>query len=434
MATLCLNEVIAIDPGSIAEELGIPVGSRLIEINGREIQDRLDYWFLSAADELVLVMDEGDEIVEYEIEKAYDENLGLVFPDSLMAAAKHCHNHCVFCFIDQLPKGLRNSLYFKDDDSRLSFLQGNFITLTNLKRADLERIVEYGIHPINVSIHSMNPDIRHQMLGNPKSRDIESQLQFLAEHRVGMNAQIVLVPGYNDGDDLLASLTKLREYHPHMRSIGIVPVGLTKFRDHLPEIRAFTPFEAADVIERVHAFQKESLQELGTRLAFLADEFYLLAERAIPDAASYEDFVQFENGIGMIRRFQAEFAAAKKPKRLLGQRHFVTGTAFYPQLQTMVDQINMQYNKQWKVSAIQNHFLGESITVAGLITGADLVAQLKVQPDECVVLCESMFNSDGLTLDDYTQRDLAEALACDIAVVPGEGQILWKESLCPNQW
>lgn len=425
MPILCLNEVIDIEPGSIAEELGIPIGSRLLEINGRPIQDRLDYWFLSSADELTIVMNEGDEEVEYIIEKDFDESLGLVFPDSLMDAAKHCHNHCVFCFIDQLPKGMRQTLYFKDDDSRLSFLQGNFVTLTNLRHSDLQRIVDYGIHPINVSIHSMDPDIRKRMLGNPRSMEIKEQLDFLAANHVRMNAQIVLVPGYNDGPDFEQTLNKLMDYHPHLESVGIVPVGLTKFRDQLPEITGFTKSSASDIIQRINAFQELAQEKLGTRLAFLADEFYLKAEIEVPHTKDYEGFIQHENGIGMIRRFIEEVLQAK-PEGQLSQRHFVTGTAFYPILKSLVDELNIQYNETWKVSAVENQFLGETITVAGLVSAQDLITQVKA-PGETVFLCETMFNTDGLTLDDYSKTDIEQAMDCRIEVVANHGQALLKE-------
>lgn len=433
MATLCLNEVIAIEPGSIAEELGIPVGARLIEINGRPIQDRLDYWFLSSADDLLLVMQEGAEEVEYAIEKDFDEVLGLVFPDSLMDAAKHCHNHCVFCFIDQLPKGLRQSLYFKDDDSRLSFLHGNFVTLTNLNQADLQRIVDYGIHPINVSIHTMNPVLRRKMLAHPKSGDIAQQLRFLADNHVRMNAQIVLVPGYNTEQELSDTLEKLMPYFPELESIGIVPVGLTKFRERLPHIKPFTRDQARDVIARTASFQAKALTTIGTRLAFLADEFYLKAEVDIPSTEDYEDFVQQENGIGMLRQFTNEVAEAASSSHLLPTRHFVTGDAFYPALKNIVDGLNIQYNGTCKVSRITNHFLGESITVAGLLAGRDIIDQLVVTPGETVVLCETMLNTDGIMLDDMTVPQLEEALECQIQVAPNHGEALLKESVCRNR-
>lgn len=433
MPILCLNEVIGIEPGSIAEELNIPIGSRLLEINGHPIQDRLDYLFLSSDDYLVLVMQEAEEEVEYEIEKDFDEELGLVFPDSLMSAAKHCHNHCVFCFIDQLPKGLRQTLYFKDDDSRLSFLHGNFVTLTNLKQTDLQRIVDYGIHPINVSIHSMNPDVRKRMLGHPRSGDIAKQLDFLAKHQVRMNAQIVLVPGFNDGDDLTETLMELRKYHPMLESVGIVPVGLTKFRENLPEIQGFQQSSASDVIQRVKVFQHIALRELATRFAFLADEFYLTAEAAIPPSDEYEVFVQQENGIGMIRQFQDEFDQAKKTVKAVPDRHFVTGTAFYPYLKNMVEALNIQYNGKCKVSQVRNTFLGETITVAGLVSGQDLLDQVVVTPGETIVLCETMFNTDGVTLDDLTVKDLEQRLNCTIQIAPNQGEALLKESICQNQ-
>lgn len=429
MPTLCLNEVILIEPGSIAEELGIPVGSRLLEINGRPILDRLDYWFLSSADELSLVMAEGDEEVEYIIEKDYDESLGLVFPDSLMDAAKHCHNHCVFCFIDQLPEGLRQTLYFKDDDSRLSFLQGNFVTLTNLTQTDLQRIVDYGIHPINVSIHSLDPLVRRRMLGNPRSLEIKSQLDFLAQKQVRMNGQIVLVPGYNDGPDLEQTLEELMDYHPMLQSVGIVPVGLTKFRDKLPRITGFTPEAAGQIIQRVARFQERARDRLGTRLAFLADEFYLLADQALPPADDYEGFLQHENGIGMVRRFIDELEGVR-PSGPLSPRHFVTGTAFYPILKSLVDQLNIQYNETWKVSAVTNRFLGETITVAGLVTARDLIDQVVVEQGETLFVCETMFNTDGLTLDDYSKADIEQAMNTRIEVVANHGQELLKELSC----
>ncbi|HHT20700.1 MAG TPA: DUF512 domain-containing protein [Tissierellia bacterium] len=421
--------MILIEPGSIAEELGIPVGSRLLEINGRPILDRLDYWFLSSADELSLVMAEGDEEVEYIIEKDYDESLGLVFPDSLMDAAKHCHNHCVFCFIDQLPEGLRQTLYFKDDDSRLSFLQGNFVTLTNLTQTDLQRIVDYGIHPINVSIHSLDPLVRRRMLGNPRSLEIKSQLDFLAQKQVRMNGQIVLVPGYNDGPDLEQTLEELMDYHPMLQSVGIVPVGLTKFRDKLPRITGFTPKAAGQIIQRVARFQERARDRLGTRLAFLADEFYLLADQALPPADDYEGFLQHENGIGMVRRFIDELEGVR-PSGPLSPRHFVTGTAFYPILKSLVDQLNIQYNETWKVSAVTNRFLGETITVAGLVTARDLIDQVVVEQGETLFVCETMFNTDGLTLDDYSKADIEQAMNTRIEVVANHGQELLKELSC----
>lgn len=405
-----------IEEMSIAEELNIQEGSYLISINNHQIVDRFDYLFFSSEEYVELeIMDENEEIVIYEIEKDIDEEIGLVFEDPLMDCAKHCSNACVFCFIDQLPKGLRKPLYFKDDDSRLSFIQGNFVTLTNMTNLDLQRIVDMGIFPINVSVHSTDPEIRLRMLKNPKSKLINEQLQFLADRKVQMNAQIVLVPGYNDGKNYQKTLEDLLSYHPWMNSVAVVPLGMTKYRERLEELKAVDAGIAREIIDLTHAFQEKAMKTIGSRFAFLADEFYLLANEKIPDPQEYEGYLHYENGVGMIRKFIENFEAQERPenkKRI----HLVTAVSFAGVLEELKKK-HEPFFKNITIQAVKNQFLGESINVAGLLSYEDTVKSFKNLRPERIVLPNVMFNHDGYTLDQKKREDFERELACPVDVI-----------------
>lgn len=417
--------IIAIDEGSIAEEMGIKPGSLLKEINGKEIEDRLDYLYLTSQDYIeVLIEEEGEELL-LEIEKDEDEDLGFLFEHPLMDEAKHCHNQCVFCFIDQLPKGLRSPLYFKDDDSRLSFMQGNFVTLTNVNKKQLGRIVDLGIHPINVSIHSLDPEIRVKMMGSPKAAQIKEQLDFLSKNKVKMNGQIVLVPDYNDGASLYKTLEGLTDYMPHLSSVAIVPVGLSDFRDGLAELRNFTPDEAQELIEKITNIQDDNLKNLGTRFVFLADEFYLLAGKNLPSEVEYEGYVQIENGVGLVRHFLDKLREEFKNFENFPDKKIsiITGKLFGPVLEKALEPyIDSGLNVD--VQQIENNFFGKNITVSGLISYKDLKVQVKDEDVEFMFLPSSMLNYDDISLDGVTKNEILESFSSKVFFVEPDANAL----------
>lgn len=416
-------EIVDIEENSIAWEMGIKAGSFLKEINGKEIEDRLDYLFLTSQEYLEVLIEEEGQDVLLEIEKEYEEDLGFIFQHPLMDEAKTCHNKCVFCFIDQLPKGLRQTLYFKDDDSRLSFMQGNFVTLTNVSDCQLSRIVDYGIHPINVSIHSLDPQVRVRMMGSPKAARIVDQLDFLASNQVKMNGQIVLVPGYNDGESLYKTLEGLLTYSPHLSSVAIVPVGLSQFREGLADVRAITPQEARELIEQIHRIQEENLKKLGTRFVFLADEFYILAGEDLPQAEAYEGYVQIENGVGLVTSFLDDMKRAfDKLDNFEGPSFsLVTGELFAPIIDKALDPYRSRGLKI-QVEPVENTFFGKSINVAGLMVYKDLSKQLRKDAD-VYLLPASMLNHDEISLDDVSRDQIINSLPEAYFVEP-QGQAL----------
>ena len=376
------------------------------------------------------------EIWAIEIDKDYDEPLGIEFENPIIDQAKRCTNNCVFCFIDQLPKGMRDSLYFKDDDSRLSFLQGNFVTLTNLKDADIDRIIRYRISPINVSVHTTDPELRVKMLGNRFAGNILERLKLLIDGGITVNVQIVLCPGYNDGDALKRTLSDLVGFHPNLKSIAIVPIGLTKHREGLIEMHGFDALTANATIKIVHEFQNEALINLKTRFAFLADEFYILAKQDFPSDETYESYIQLEDGVGMIRKLVTEIDAfLAKPEKGDGVRRsvaIITGTAAAPHLESLAKRIHSVYpNIELKIVPIVNHFFGEKITVSGLITGQDIVKQTKdlnmTNENSLILLPSAMFRADEeVLLDDMTRSDLEAHFGVAVKKVETEGkQLMW---------
>ena len=301
------NLVSKVYKGSIAEEIGIEVGDVLLSVNGERVEDIIQYKFLISDEYIELEIQKiNGRVYLYEIEKDYDEELGIEFTNPIIDKAKSCRNKCVFCFIDQLPEGMRETLYFKDDDSRLSFLQGNFVTLTNMSEDDINNIIKYRISPINISVHTTNPELRRKMINNKFAGKLMDTMRRLAEAGIEMNAQIVLCPGYNDKKELERTLEDLASLRPYVHSAAIVPVGITRYRDNLAKLEIFDEKSASETIDQIHKLQEKYLEELGTRFAFLSDEFYIIAKRPLLKYDEYEGFLQFEDGVGMIRKMGTE--------------------------------------------------------------------------------------------------------------------------------
>ena len=419
----------SVEEGSIAWELGIEAGDKLISINDNKIEDVFDYHFLVNDEELVVLIEkENGEEWELEIEKDYEEDLGISFEQGLMDEYRSCRNKCMFCFIDQMPKGMRDTLYFKDDDSRLSFLQGNYITLTNMSDDDVRRIVKYHLEPINISFHTTNPELRCKMLHNRFAGDALKKVDILYEGGITMNGQIVLCKGENDGEELERSIRDMTKYLPHLQSVSVVPVGLTKYRDGLYPLESFEKEDAKKVLETIHKWQKKIYEEYGTHFIHAGDEWYILAEEEVPEEERYDGYLQLENGVGMLRLLQNEFAETFAG--LVGDDRkkeisMATGVLAYPYLKKMIEQLQTKYpNITVHSYKIINNFFGEKITVAGLITGQDLIGQLKGQPlgDTLLLPCSMLRDGEEVLLDDVTLTDVKEALQVDIDIVKSSGQ------------
>ncbi|MCX7902984.1 MAG: DUF512 domain-containing protein [Caloramator sp.] len=401
---------------SIAQEVGIEAGDILLKINGVKVKDILEYKFLIADDFLNLVIKKNyGEEWEIEIEKDYDEDLGLEIIDPALEHPKRCHNKCIFCFIDQLPPNLRETLYFKDDDSMLSFLQGNFITLTNLKDEELDRIIKYRISPINVSVHTTNPTLRVKMLNNKRAAEINRQLKKLAEGGISINCQIVLCYGINDKEELINTLEDLKRLYPNVQNVAIVPVGITKYRENLYNIEGYDARKSLELIEYLKPLQEKYQRELGTPFARLADEFYVMAGVELPEYEHYGDFEQLEDGIGMIRFFERNIMEDLKALNFDGKGKrlaFITGESFFRYLDNISKLIAERFNLNIKVYKVYNEFFGEMITVAGLLTGKDIIKQLKnLIKEDYIVIPNNMLKADeDIFLDDISLSDLEKEL------------------------
>lgn len=419
-------------PGSIAEEMEIEPGDVLLEINGNRIEDIFDYQFYVQDDFIeVLIRKPNGEEWELEIEKDYDADLGITFENGLMDDYKSCHNKCIFCFIDQMPEGMRETLYFKDDDSRLSFLQGNYVTLTNMSEDDIDRIIRYHLAPINVSFQTTNPELRCKMLNNRFAGEALQKAWRLAEAGITMNGQIVLCKGVNDGAELDRSISDLAKYAPTIESVSIVPVGLSKYRDGLYPLEPFTQEDAKEVLSIVHRWQDKIYAEHGIHFIHASDEWYILAEEEMPEEARYDGYLQLENGVGMLRLLENEFAEAfeedKQNHRKTTPRKLtmVTGRLAFPYIKSMADRLMEYYEGlEIQVIAIRNDFFGERITVSGLLTGQDIRAQLEhVDLGERLVLPQNVLKSgEPVFLDDYTLMDLEKALQVPIDIVKSSGR------------
>lgn len=434
-----------IESGSIAEEMELEPGDALISINGKEIEDVFDYHYLIHDEYLEVLIEKADgEPWELEIEKDYDEDLGIEFENGLMDDYKSCHNKCIFCFIDQMPKGMRETLYFKDDDSRLSFLQGNYVTLTNMKEKDLNRIIEYKLAPINISVQTTNPELRCKMLNNRFAGDALKKIDLLYEAGIEMNGQIVLCKDVNDGEELERSIRDLTKYLPYMQSVSVVPVGLSKYRDGLYPLEPFTKEDARQVLATIHKWQEVCMESHGTHFIHASDEWYLLADMPLPEEDNYDGYIQLENGVGMIRLLLDEFHDAlvalkkalddkKMPKEMLPDtKHphtvsIVTGRLAAPFIQQMAEAcMEMLPNYQIKVYPIRNDFFGERITVSGLLTGQDIKAQLTGQElgERLLLPCNLLRSGEEVFLDDMTLTELKTALQVKIDIVKSSGQDL----------
>jgi len=424
-----MNKICKIYPESIAEEVSIAVGDEVIKINGYPVEDILDFIFLLNDEYVEIELKKSNgEIWDLEIEKDYDEPLGVEFENPIMDDAKRCHNQCVFCFIDQLPCGMRDSLYFKDDDSRLSFLQGNFITLTNLKKRQFERIIKYRMSPINVSVHTTNPDLRIKMLGNRFAGEILNRVKTLTDNGIVVNAQIVLCPGYNDGLELEKTLNDLSGLNENLNSVAVVPIGLTDHRQNLIEMDGFNCDSAKDVIDFVEEFQRRMLVKRGSRFVFLADEFYIMANTPFPNPDAYEGFLQFEDGIGMIQKLYYEVdRQLTKVRKIPSENRFVkiiTGFAAAPYLEKLAHYVISKYPMvHVEVQAIQNNYFGNKITVAGLLTGKDIISQTIINKKYDVILTSIFMYKSGeeVLLDDMTRTELEQYFGYPVEIIDGSG-------------
>jgi putative radical SAM enzyme (TIGR03279 family) len=418
---------------SIAEELEIEAGDVLVSINEQPIKDVFDYRYLSEEEEITLLIRKPDgEEWELEIEKDAYEDLGLVFEDGLMDEYRSCRNKCIFCFIDQMPPGMRDTLYFKDDDARLSFLQGNYITLTNLSEEDMERILFYKLSPINVSVHTTNPSLRCKMLNNRFAGEALDKIKRFCDAGLEMNGQIVLCKGYNDGEELERTIHDLTAYLPNMQSVSVVPMGMTKYREGLVQVEPFTKEDALEVIGIINKWQHIIQEHYGIRMIHASDEWYLMAGLPLPSEEEYEGYPQLENGVGMIRLMNTEvdeYLAECKGDDRVRKLTLVTGELAASTIKEQVEKIKRLYpNVDAKVVAIRNDFFGNSITVAGLVTAQDIIAQLKgSELGDVLLVPEVMLRSgEEVFLDDLTISDVEKALQTVIRIVKSDGEAFVK--------
>ncbi|MDE7300265.1 MAG: DUF512 domain-containing protein [Lachnospiraceae bacterium] len=418
----------AVAEGSIAQALELEPGDELLRINGKKIEDVFDYHYLINDEYLTLLVRRRDgEEWELEIEKEYEDDLGISFEESLMDSYRSCRNKCIFCFIDQMPPGMRETLYFKDDDARLSFLQGNYITLTNMSDADVDRICFYKLSPINISVHTMNRELRCKMLNNRFAGDALDKLKKFYDAGITMNSQIVLCKGINDGEELDRSLRELAELMPHMASVSVVPVGRTKYREGLYPLEKFEREDALRVVEQLAAWQEHFLAKYGTRFVHASDEWFLTAGLPIPEAACYEGYQQLENGVGMVRLLMDEVDDALAD--LVGDDRereisIATGTLIAPVITELTGRIRQKFPRvSVRVFPIVNYFFGEDITVSGLVTGTDLIGQLKGKPlGMRLLLPSSMIRQEERDfLDDYTIEHVQTTLQTEIRIVKSDG-------------
>lgn len=424
-------KICMVQPGSIAEEAGVEAGDFLVSINNETIKDVFDYRYYQASEELLLEIEKSDgELWEIEIDKDENEELGLEFEDSLIDGAKSCTNKCIFCFIDQLPKGMRETVYFKDDDSRLSFLTGNYVTLTNVKKEELKRIIHYRMSPINVSVHTTNPDLRRFMLGNRFAGDVLDKIKMLTSNGIEVNCQIVLCRNINDGEELDRTIADLSALAPGIGSISIVPVGISRHRHNLFELEPFDEASCKMVIEQVHKWQAGLLKQKGTRLVYLSDEFYINGQVELPRFKEYEGFPQIENGVGMVAVLEKEVLDSLKHKKCGAlpekrQISIATGRLVKKIILQLVEEIKSKYHGlEVHVYDIENNFFGPNVTVSGLLTGQDIAAQLSGRPlgQELLISRNMLRAGEEVLLDDYTVSQLEGELGVKIRIVDGGGE------------
>ncbi len=414
--------------GSIAQEMEIEPGDNILAVNDHSIEDIFDYQYLINDEyiELLVRKPDGEEWL-LEIDKGYDEDLGIVFENSLMDNYKSCYNKCIFCFIDQNPKGMRDTIYFKDDDSRLSFLQGNYITLTNMKEKDIDRIIKYHLAPINISVHTTNPKLRCSMLNNRFAGAILEYIRKFYNAGIPMNGQVVLCKGVNDGEELWRTISDLMEFVPVMESLSIVPVGLSDYRDGLFHLEPFTSEDAGEVIDIIEHFQKKAYEKHGTHFVQASDEWYINAGREFPEAERYDGFIQLENGVGMVRllmdEFEQEWDSIEGDDREY-EVSMVTGVLVYDSIKMLADRIPEKFpNVKLHLYKIINDFFGHRITVTGLLTGGDIIKQLTGKPlgNRLILPCNTLMADEPKFLDDITLDEFKDALQVDVCIVESSG-------------
>jgi len=410
----------AFENNSLAAEVGFQIADDIVKINGHLIRDLIDFQFYVSDEHPVIEVIRNGENYIFDIEKDYDDSLGINFEDTKYRC---CGNKCIFCFIDQNPEGLRKSLYFKDEDYRLSFMYGNYVTFTNVSQPDLQRIVEQRLYPLYVSVHSTDLEIRKLMLGVKKDDRLLEKIRFLTENNIELQAQIVLCPSINDGKSLFKTIDDLAQFYPKLKSIAIVPVGLTKHRQNLYPLKPVIPGYAKALIGQIEKTAQMFKQKWGDYFVYLADEFYLLAEMSLPFAERYDEFPQIENGVGMVRDFidQFEEQSLEFPHRIKNKSliTLVTGVLASPIINKwVIPRLNNIENLNVTLQTVENNFYGNRVTVTGLLTGQDIFNQLLNQPSaDLIILPANCLNLDGLFLDDWTLADLQTKLQCHIEVV-----------------
>lgn len=425
------HTITGVAKGSIAEELGIKKGDRLISINGEEIIDEIDYQALESGEKIDLKLMRGTKERLYSLEKDEEEPLGLYFEDSMACTPRACKNKCAFCFIDQMPPGMRKSLYVKDDDWRLSLMMGNFITLTNVDDKEMERIIKRKASPLYISVHTTDMDLRRRMMKNPDSARLLERLTQLKNAGIAFHAQLVLCPGYNDGEALRKTMNDLLSFRPAFQTAAMVPVGLTKYREGLAPLRVFTKEEAQAVIDAADEMRQKCLAEDGERRFFPSDEFYCIAGRDFPTDEEYEKYSQIENGVGLMRLF---IEGVKRAKEEYGagsdeiEKHILipTGKSAAPILQKLADEYGAK-NITVKTLPIENTFFGHEITVTGLITGRDLIEQTRNESCDEMAYCDVMLRSEGdMFLDGLTPEDVENSLPFHTYSVAGDGETFYR--------
>ena len=420
-----------VQPGSIADRLGLRAGDVLLTIAGEPVIDQIDYQALTAQRSFGMELRRADgTTASVHVRKEDWEPLGITLDQTIVSRPRPCANHCIFCFIDQMPPGMRDTLYVKDDDWRLSLMMGNYITMTNISEQELDRIIRRRVSPLYISVHTTDPELRCRMLRNKNAGQIMDRLRLLAKNGLRFHCQIVMCPGWNDGEALARTLEDLRSLFPYAQSVALVPIGLTKFREGLARIEPYNRETATEVVEMARALQARFLRELGTRFVFPSDEFYCLSRLPLPSDEEYEDYPQIENGVGMLRMFETDlaFAAEDYPVEETPPRRLVIacGTSVAPYMQTWCDRFTPR-GTTVRVQPIINRFFGESVTVSGLITGQDLMDQLKdADCDEILIVRDMIRNEGDLFLDNTTVEEVRRALPAPLHITQNTGEGFWR--------
>ncbi len=425
------HKIIKVDENSIAEELGIQEGDWLIAFDEQPVEDILDYQYYQSLNSFSMTVQDGKtgEAVIFDIEKDDDEILGMSFENDMLKL-KHCCNKCIFCFVDQLPPNMRKSMYVKDDDWRMSFIMGNYVTLTNLKERDIQRIIRQKISPLYVSVHATDPDLRSSLLGNPRGGELMDILRRFADAGIDFHAQVVLCPGYNDGFQLRKTFEDLLVMYPHCKSLAVVPVGLTYHRAGLTKLRKVTSSDAVYLLDEIEQWQKKCLEMKGTRFIFASDEMYLLAKREIPKAEHYEDFAQLENGVGMLAKMEREveetLSGQELPPWIVDREISIAcGVSVAPFITKLTEKVIEKYgNLKVNVCPIKNYFFGESVTVTGLLTCKDIAVQMegKRLGSQLLISKSMLRQGEDTFLDNLTVKDLSGWLCCAVCPVENDGE------------